>query len=320
MQYPVGLAYLLARIADTIVDDRFNNNKSKLERLLELRVQINKTGDSKDTKIMTFRTGEKNESVKENQIIEKLPLVLKAIDDLEKNDAIEVINLVDTITSGMELELSTFFEHQTDENIIAIPTMQDQEKYIYLVAGCVGEFWTNMTIRHTSSLSRHDTDYMRTLGVNFGKALQLTNIIRDVPTDIRSGRCYIPASELSNYGLSPKDLLADKTNKRTQLLLYANIHRVLTYYIDAQSYVLALPRSNIRLRLAAIWPLTFGLATLSKISTGSNWLNPTISSKIHRLSIYKMILISMLTVQSNFILKLWVAKLIKEVTKHIEHP
>lgn len=319
MQYPVGLAYLLARIADTIVDDQVNNNKSKLEMLLEFRIQINKTDASKNTKIMTVDIGNKNESVKKKQFIEKLPIALKSFDDLEEDDAIEVRNLVDTIASGMQLELSTFFEYQTDQPIVAIPTTQDQEKYIYLVAGSVGEFWTNMTIRHTSSLSRHDADHMRQLGVSFGKALQLTNIIKDVPEDLRSGRCYIPSNELSRYDLSPEDLLDAKTNKRTQLLLYANIERVLKYYIDAQSYVLAIPRSNIRLRLAAIWPLTFGLATLSKISKGSNWLNPTIPSKIHRLSIYKIILISLFAVQSNFILEFWVSRLIKEVTETVKY-
>lgn len=46
--------------------------------------------------------------------------------------------------------------------------------------------------------------YARTLGV----AMQLTNILRDVGEDARRGRCYLPASDLAAFGLTPEDVLA----------------------------------------------------------------------------------------------------------------
>ena len=48
---------------------------------------------------------------------------------------------------------------------------------------------------------------MRARGVRFGKALQMTNVLRDVPTDLAHGRCYLPARELAALGLAPADLL-----------------------------------------------------------------------------------------------------------------
>ena len=44
-------------------------------------------------------------------------------------------------------------------------------------------------------------------GVRFGKGLQLVNILRDLPVDLRNGRCYLPAKELSAAGLTAGDLL-----------------------------------------------------------------------------------------------------------------
>ena len=46
---------------------------------------------------------------------------------------------------------------------------------------------------------------MSSLGIDFGKALQMTNILRDLPSDIREGRCYIPDEELKklNFPIKP---------------------------------------------------------------------------------------------------------------------
>ena len=44
-------------------------------------------------------------------------------------------------------------------------------------------------------------------GVRFGKGLQLVNILRDLPEDLRQGRCYLPAKELAAAGLTPEELL-----------------------------------------------------------------------------------------------------------------
>ena len=47
---------------------------------------------------------------------------------------------------------------------------------------------------------------MGEIGVRFGKALQLTNVLRDVPKDLRIGRCYLPLDELTAAGVKPEDV------------------------------------------------------------------------------------------------------------------
>jgi len=40
-------------------------------------------------------------------------------------------------------------------------------------------------------------------GVRFGKGLQLVNILRDLPRDLRQGRCYLPTERLARVQLTP---------------------------------------------------------------------------------------------------------------------
>jgi len=82
--------------------------------------------------------------------------------------------------------------------------MEALDRYIYLVAGCVGEFWTRITVAHTPALRGWDVAEMSACGVRFGKALQLTNVLRDCPRDLRIGRCYFPRDLLAQAGLRPR--------------------------------------------------------------------------------------------------------------------
>ena len=49
---------------------------------------------------------------------------------------------------------------------------------------------------------------MLELGVQYGKGLQLINILRDAGSDLRAGRCYLPADQLRSLGLTPEEVLA----------------------------------------------------------------------------------------------------------------
>jgi farnesyl-diphosphate farnesyltransferase len=48
---------------------------------------------------------------------------------------------------------------------------------------------------------------MRALGVQYGQGLQLINILRDAGTDLRNGRCYLPADELNSAGIGPEQIV-----------------------------------------------------------------------------------------------------------------
>ena len=71
--------------------------------------------------------------------------------------------------------------------------------YCHLVAGIVGE----VSARIFGQSQPQTTEYAHRLG----RALQLTNIIRDVGEDAMRGRIYLPTDECQRFGVSETDLL-----------------------------------------------------------------------------------------------------------------
>ena len=134
-------------------------------------------------------------------------------------------------------------------------------------------------IAHDPAVREWDRERMVDLGVRFGKALQMTNILRDVPKDLRVGRCYVPREMLESVGLKPEDLLSLDASENTRALLTDLVRHALDFYVAAVDYVLATPRKSARLRLAMIWPILIGLATLDLLMRSSNWLDPGHANK-----------------------------------------
>jgi phytoene synthase len=80
-----------------------------------------------------------------------------------------------------------------------------------------------------------------------GLALQLTNILRDVPADLARGRLYLPQDELARFGCTEGDLAAGRVDTRVRALLQHQARRAHEYYERARA---ALPRED-RHRLVA---------------------------------------------------------------------
>src|ERR1019366_1978813 len=95
---------------------------------------------------------------------------------------------------GQELDLRRF-AGASAKSLVALRIDAELDQYTYLVAGCVGEFWTRMCRAHLAELEEWKNGRMEELGVRFGKGLQLVNVLRDIPKDLRIGRCYLPVAE-----------------------------------------------------------------------------------------------------------------------------
>ena len=86
-------------------------------------------------------------------------------------------------------------------------------------------------------------DYANALGV----ALQLTNIIRDVPTDLISGRLYLPSEDLRRFGCTRADLSVGLSDPVRALLKF-ECDRARTFYARART---VLPYGDARRLVAA---------------------------------------------------------------------
>ena len=84
------------------------------------------------------------------------------------------------------------FPPEMADRIGALDTRADLDRYTHLNAGCVGEFWTDMVVAHRPRCAGGICPRMRARGARFGQGLQLINVLRDLPRDLRIGRCYLP--------------------------------------------------------------------------------------------------------------------------------
>src|SRR5437879_11825050 len=109
------------------------------------------------------------------------------------------------MTRGQMLDLQRFDDPQ---EIRALATAVDLDEYTYLVAGCVGEFWTRLCFRHVRNFSGLSEDEMLALGKLYGMSLQLINVLRDVGADLRAANCSFPESEQTAGTLTTAPILS----------------------------------------------------------------------------------------------------------------
>jgi phytoene synthase len=65
---------------------------------------------------------------------------------------------------------------------------------------------------------------------DLGRAMQLTNILRDVREDFERGRVYLPQDELAAFGVTEDDLARGRMSGRMKRLLAWQIERARRYY------------------------------------------------------------------------------------------
>ena len=305
----MGLAYLLARAADTITDTRLLHPDRRLGYLLTLRRQVQ--GETvisvPKLEVMGDELRDAQSTPRERELLNSMPRALAMLKDCQESDRDLIRRVVVTLTEGMEMDLTTF-PSEDSGRMVALETGAGLDSHLYHAAGCVGEFWTAITMAHHRALGRWDLQEMSEAGVRFGKALQLTNVLRDVPKDLRMGRCYLPKSELSQIGVAPEEMLDPAAGPRARPVLVGGIGLALSHYAAAEEYLVAIPRRCVRLRLAAIWPVIIGLATLTELAGNQNWLEPGHPSRVGRGWVYRMMAFSLAAVASNRVLRAWIGR------------
>lgn len=318
MRDPVALAYLLARAADTIADTSLIDPAQRLELLLALRASVNGAPPDDGSLVRRLRDDVASQQghADEKLLLESLGGAFDALTQLDTADRDAVREIVTTLTMGMEFDLRTFPDERSGQ-LGALATLDDLDRYTYLVAGCVGEFWTKMTYSHLPGTLKEAAATMIERGVRFGKALQMTNVLRDCAKDLRIGRCYLPERMLERFALTPQDLLAPDASSRARLLLFELVGKTLELYRDALAYTFAIPARSVRLRLACIWPILIGLETLALLVDNDRWLDPASVSKVGRSRVYGIVAKSSMVVMSTRTLNAWAERLIGTIEARI---
>ena len=109
----------------------------------------------------------------------------------------------------------------------------------------------------------------------------MINILRDIPEDLRFGRCYIPKDELAKHDLKPHDLL-DETNLSKFRPLYDAYLDLTNEHLEAATeYIRMIPEKQFRLKASCMLPVLIGQRTVTLLRTG-NILNSDERIKVTR--------------------------------------
>jgi 15-cis-phytoene synthase len=138
--------------------------------------------------------------------------------------------LFDDLIRGVEMDL----------DIKRYPDYAQLEQYCYRVASVVGLL--------SIEIFGYQNPRTREYAVHLGKALQLTNIVRDVRSDAERGRIYLPIEELNRFGVTEAEILNGEYSDRFRSLAASVSARAKEYYRLARQ---SLPREDTRAMAAA---------------------------------------------------------------------
>lgn len=104
--------------------------------------------------------------------------------------------LFDELIKGVEMDL----------DISRYETMAELDKYCYRVASVVGLL--------SIEIFGYKNAACREYAVELGKALQLTNILRDVRNDAERGRIYLPLADLARFHVTESEIIRGEYSER----------------------------------------------------------------------------------------------------------
>jgi phytoene synthase len=132
----------------------------------------------------------------------------------------------DALLQGVEMDL----------NIKRYEDYDALELYCYRVASVVGLL--------SIEVFGYSDPACRQYAVFLGKALQLTNILRDVQSDAKRGRIYLPLAELARFKVAPEEILRLEYSTRFYDLARSVAQRARHFYQQASATLPAVDRRS----------------------------------------------------------------------------
>ena len=260
---PLGLAYLLARTSDTLADASEAALGARLEAL-DAFIHALESADAHapdqdalanlNESFATLRCTNPHEAALLLQADNLVACFARLSEPLKR----EVLAVLRTITDGQRGDLVRF-GYASESAPQILPREEDTVAYTYAVAGCVGEFWTRICDLQIPGFARVPVSQLLEQGRLFGQGLQLVNILRDLPEDLRMGRCYLPSDALEAAALSPTDLLQNPVKARPVFEHW--LARAEKWLLAGEAYVAGI--RGRRLRFSVAMPRLLGLETLA---------------------------------------------------------
>lgn len=238
---PVGLAYLLMRIVDTLEDAPELTPEQRRELFGELHVALS-SPEPVPSGNLARPIGE---SASERALMQDAGEVLARIRRLEPAYRQALETCAHQMMSGVCRLLTRSAER--GRPYPAIRDAAELREYCYYVAGVVGEMLCAMMAHH---LRYPALLKLSAVAVELGIGLQLVNILKDALKDAEQGRRYLPMAE--EGPVSPTEIYRAVLAEARQCLARGT------------EFVLALPVQAASLRSFCGLPIAWGALTLAR--------------------------------------------------------
>ncbi len=301
LEEAVRLAYLFCRIADTVEDDRAMAPAER-QSLLE---QFVRCFDSLDpAAIEAFRSALppswKEDVHPDRFLVAHTQLVFERHAQLPApaREAIEA--RVREMCGGM-----IHYALRREENgWFRLKTRRELLDYCYFVAGTVGLMLCDLFHWHRPMGAKR-LESLRSRAVSFGLGLQLVNIARDIPADWERHTVFIPDEIAEAHGTTAERLPDPAFRAQGTAALREVLRMGQRELLEAQRYVLTLPRTACRIRLFCLWPLLMAQDSLVLLAQHpEDALDPGRRLKISRAQVKFVVYSTIACCWSNQLLKL----------------
>ena len=236
MRRGIALGYMLARATDSVADTSTAAPERRIAVLRQMGEAI--AGDlpvDEQTDLLRVLRGEMADAqTKESEaaLLRRFDECLELLQQVSPEEKVLLRRVLSTIVEGQLWDL-TYFADKTQ-----VESDEETRRYTYMVAGCVGEFWTELGLATMGKAfcPPERRNIMVAAGVRYGRGLQLVNILRDRAEDAARGRSYLCSKPEIWQG------------------------RALRYLEDGLDYARRL--GGFRLRFTAMLPALLGIKTL----------------------------------------------------------
>lgn len=309
MRPAFSIAYLLCRYADTIADTALLPAPRRLY-WVEKFPQLVREENAAQQETLTRELSAPGNNPYEAALITHLTDCIAALKKIDPALKPYIYEVVTAVCEGMKIDLTTF-PNDAGTPPAAFNTGEELALYCRLMGGKPGLFWSQL-IYHSEPVKLPKETFFE-LGEKIGDALQIVNILRDLPKDIQNGRCYFPRTDLHDCNLTPADLKLKKFSKK-----FAAIQQKWTHWGNgnlqhAATYYQAIPKRAWQVRAAVAWPMLWTADTFAKLAQTPDLLNPQKRVKISRVRIYATLFVTPFILLSNRLFSAWIHHKLKKL-------
>jgi len=282
----VANGYLLCRIVDTI-EDEATLARDKKRRFCERFIAVVKGNEEATGFVRDFGASlSPHTPPAEHELIHVVPRVITITHGFAREDRAALEDCVAIMAKGMA-------DYQERDLSGGLENLAEMNRYCYYVAGVVGEMLTRVFCNYSQYIAQH-REAMMTLAVSFGQGLQMTNILKDIWTDLSRGVCWLPRDIFERHGFQLDKLQPGHHDPRFVAGLRELIAIAHGHLRNALEYTLLIPHYETGLRDFCLWALGMAVLSLRKINANACFSQAD-EVKISRRSVKATVLVSRLS-------------------------